>query len=125
RTLTRLISLPSRAALVLPRRPPPPSTPFPYTTLFRSFEGHGNEAGVTIRPQPQVDIVKTTGRRHGREPRHHAAAQFDIAFDSVIVRVVIEKDQVQIGGIADLLAAQLAIGNHHERGLLRDGDASG
>src|SRR5438067_10711110 len=33
-------------------RPPPVSTPFPYTTLFRSPEVRPRGSGITARPRP-------------------------------------------------------------------------
>src|SRR5438093_5845877 len=54
-------------------RPPPRSTLFPYTTLFRSQEGgeHGERelpVGERQRPEADEDVVE-----HGDDGRHTAA----------------------------------------------------
>src|SRR5699024_12140734 len=49
-------------ASVLMRRPPPPSTRFPYTTLFRSDGGIslGTVIINQVPPHPEADIVSPT-----------------------------------------------------------------
>src|SRR5688572_31377901 len=55
-------------------RPPPRSTLFPYTTLFRSLDGHGGGRHLEVARRSRVRRVadldlRALGRRHFHEGR--------------------------------------------------------
>src|SRR5207247_11379390 len=41
----------------LPHRPPPPSPPVPYTTLFRSID-RVNGVIILVKPRPEVSVAR-------------------------------------------------------------------
>ena len=75
--------------------------------------GH-QQPGVAIGPQPQVHLEERAGGGAGLQPAGHALGQLGIDAGRILVRVVVQEHQVQIGRIAKLLAAQPSVGNHRE-----------
>ncbi|SAI57532.1 Uncharacterised protein [Bordetella ansorpii] len=85
--------------------------------LLEGLDGHGQQPGVAVGPQPQVHFVQPAGRRHRRQPGGHAAAQLGVDLGRVLARIVEQEHQVQVRGVAQFLAAQLAVGDHGEARL--------
>ncbi len=84
--------------------------------LLEGIHTDGQQTGIAIRAQTQVNIVETTGGGHGGQPAGHAASQFDVALHIILAGVVIEKHQIQVRGVANFLAAQLAVGDDGKAG---------
>src|SRR5438132_13992471 len=93
--LSRLISLAFRAVLFfffLMLRPPPRSTLFPYTTLFRSSQLHG-----MIRPRPcheaRTDFASLPVRSAERSEEHTSELQ---SHSDLVCRLLLEKKNTRI-----------------------------
>src|SRR5690606_41219894 len=70
-------------------RPPPRSTLFPYTTLFRSEMGDGNEARGPCRQMAEALLSRCPPGRHARprEPRVEAADRKSTRLNSSHVKI--------------------------------------
>ncbi len=93
---------------------------FPGPGLARLVLGEGvdaadQQAGGAIRAQAQVGVVQRAGGGVRAHPGDQALAQPGIDFLRGRMRVVVQEHQVQIGGIAKFLAAELAVGDDRER----------
>src|SRR5207253_3533455 len=53
------------------------------------------------------------------EPAVDALREARIDLACLLVRIVVEKDDVEVGGVAELLAAELAVGDDRETRLIR------
>ena len=62
-----------------------------------------------VGPQPEIGFVKYTGRGCAGEQGVDALGEARIGFRSGRIVVIIEKDDVEIGAVAELLAAELAV----------------
>ncbi len=72
------------------------------------------QAAGAIGAQAQVGFVQTPSGGVAAEHRVDALRQPGIDFSGIGMRVVIQENQIQIGGIAQFASAQLAIGNDGE-----------
>ena len=63
--------------------------------LLEGFDRHRQQAGVAVRPQPQVDFVQPARRGHGGQPGGHAPAQLGVDLGGVVARVVEQEHQVR------------------------------
>src|SRR5699024_12706374 len=88
-------------------RPPPRSTLFPYTTLFRSSRfRHGTEGKGASGADPQPDIFMVSrGLRQRRSEEH--TSELQSRFD-LVCRLLLEKKKntrVERAGMTDVTAA--------------------
>ncbi|CAM5204190.1 hypothetical protein CDEF62S_04319 [Castellaniella defragrans] len=90
-----------------------------HLVMFEGCDGDRQQARVAVGAQPQVDLVQPSRGGQSREPGRHPAPQFRVAFARVLIRVVVQEHQIQVGGVAEFLAAQLAVGNDGEVRLAR------
>ncbi len=67
-----------------------------------------------VGTQAQIDVVELAGGRHAGEPGDEAPREPQVALLRGVVRVVVEKDEVEVGRIAELLAAELAEADDRE-----------
>ncbi|MNZ92416.1 hypothetical protein D3C78_1114400 [compost metagenome] len=90
--------------------------------IFRKRFGRGNQhPRRTGRAQTRVDFVQNPGRRTSAEQMHHALGKTQIELTSVdfalaighnVNRAIVQEDQIQIGAVTQLPAAQFAIAHH-------------
>ncbi len=71
-------------------------------------ERRRHQALGAIGAQPEIDVVERAGGRHAGEPGDEAPREPQIALLSRVVGVVVEEDEVEVGRVAQLLAAELA-----------------
>ena len=69
------------------------------------------QAGVAVRPQGGVDLVQIAFAGFDREPVDDFAHQHGVDLARVVVHIVVHKDQVQVAAVAQLFAAELAVGD--------------
>src|SRR5437667_11118615 len=79
----------------------------------RLDRGH-QQPGSAARPQPQVGIEQRAGRGSRGKPVVEALREPRVGLRRLLVRIVVEKDEVEVRGIAELLSAQLAVADHRE-----------
>ena len=100
----------ARQRLVLPR-----PCVLPLIAPERRERGH-HETGDAIRAETDIDVVeRSRGRRRG-EPGDELLRELRVALGGRLVRVVVEEDEIEIGRVAELLAAQLAVADDGEPG---------
>ncbi len=66
---------------------------------------------VAVRTQAQVHLEEHARRCLRRHPGAHALAETGIEFSDLGGRIVVQIDQVEIGGEPEFLAAELAVGD--------------
>src|SRR5581483_9878532 len=74
------------------------------------------QAGGAAWAQAQVGLEERAGGGAAREPVVEARREARVGLARRLARVVVEKDEVEVGGVAELLAAELAVGDHREPG---------
>ena len=74
------------------------------------------QAGVAIGPQRGVDFVQIAFGGFDGQPVDDFAHVLGIDFAGLLVRVVVHKHNVQVAAIAQLFAAQLAVGQDGKSG---------
>ncbi|MNQ52715.1 hypothetical protein D3C85_667420 [compost metagenome] len=79
--------------------------------LLEGLDGNGQQTGVAVWPQAQIHFVQAARRGHGGQPGRHAAAELGVDLGGIFARIVEQEHQVQVGRIAQFLAAQLAVGD--------------
>src|SRR5260221_14590811 len=72
------------------------------------------QAGSAARAQREIGLEENARRGAAGEPVVEALREARIDFAGALVLVVVEKDDVEIRGIAELLAAELAVRDHGE-----------
>ena len=77
-------------------------------------ERRDQQAGVAIGPQPQIDLEQLAGRCVCRQPRHQSAREQQIHLGCRRVFIVIQENQIEVGFITELFAAELAVTDHSE-----------
>ena len=104
----------ARQRLVLPR----PRPTFSWYCAKRLDRGH-QQPGSPDRAAARRSVSNSTPRRGARgEPVVEALREPRVVLRRALVGVVVEEDQVEVGGVAELLAAELAVGDHREARLL-------
>ncbi len=78
------------------------------------------QAGGAVGPQPQVDLEEQAGGGARRQPAGQALGEQRVGLGGALVVVVEQEDQVQVRGVAELLAAQPAIGDRGEARALAE-----
>ena len=79
----------------------------------RLDRGH-QQPGSAAWPQPQVGVEQHAGRGAAGEPVVEALREPRVRLGRLLVRIVVQKDDVEVRGIAELLAAQLAVADHRK-----------
>jgi len=79
-----------------------------------AFERSDRQPRFAVGAQAQVDFVEDAGGGARGEPGVEALGGAGVGFECVGVGVVEEVDEVEIGDVAQFLAAELAIGDHGE-----------
>ncbi len=69
---------------------------------------------LAVRPQPQVDIEQGARAGRRRQPGDEAAGVGGVDVGGGIVRIVVEEDDVEVGRVTELLAAQLAVRDYRK-----------
>ncbi len=82
--------------------------------LAEGFQRTDDEAGVAVRPQPQVGLEQDAGGGARRQPGVEARAELGIDGASLRRRIVEQVDEIEVGSVAEFLAAKLAIADHRE-----------
>ncbi len=100
-----------RQCLVFPR------PGMPRLILAETFERAHQQPTRPVRSQPQVRLVEHAGGSRGRKQVVHTLREPGVVLGSFRRRIMVEKNQVQIGGIAELLPAELAVADHREARL--------
>jgi len=72
------------------------------------------QAGIAVGTQPQVGLEQQAGRRLAGKPGVEPRGEARIVFRSKQIRIVVEENQVEIGGIAEFLAAEFSIADDGE-----------
>ncbi|MDR8957294.1 hypothetical protein FEP76_05822 [Burkholderia multivorans] len=72
------------------------------------------QPGLAVRPQAQVDVEQRARAGGRRQPGDEAPRERGVHVGRAIVRIVVQEDQVEIGRVAELLAAELAVRDHRE-----------
>ena len=79
------------------------------------------QAGRAIRPQPQIGLVQDAGGGEAGQPGVDALSQARVVLCGVRVLVVVQEDQIEVRGVAQLLSAQLAVADDGEARRARGG----
>ncbi|MBS1184608.1 MAG: hypothetical protein H6R09_209, partial [Proteobacteria bacterium] len=92
---------------------------FPYPRVMQLVVAEGlgradQEARRAVGAQAQVGFVQHAGRGEGAEPGVDALGEARVDFLRAVVIVVVEKHQIEVGGVAELLAAELAVADDCE-----------
>src|SRR5699024_11392319 len=89
-TLSPPYASPSRFSFFLPLRPPPRSTLFPYTTLFRSLLNAGQEVELAKRVEAGLYAEqKLKGEERSEEHTSELQSRFDL-----VCRLLLEKKKI-------------------------------
>src|SRR6185503_440802 len=92
--------------------------PHPRALLLVAREGldrGDEEPGGAARPEREVGLEQHSRGSARAEPGIEALRIARIDLGRLLVRVLVEKDDVQVRGIAELLAAELAVADDGER----------
>ena len=79
----------------------------------RLDRGH-QQPGGAARPQPQVGIEQHAGRGSRGKPVVEALREPRVGLRRLLARIVVQKDEVEVRGVAELLSAQLAVADYRE-----------
>ena len=71
--------------------------------FFKGGDAVGEEAGVAVGAQAQVGFVKAACTGGGGKPVGQAAGKAAVHVACIGMRIVVKIDQVEVGGIAELL----------------------
>ena len=80
--------------------------------VFEGFHAADQQAAGAVGAQADIDVVQHAGRGGAGEPGDDLARQARVQVGGVRVVVVVQKDYVQVRGVAQLLAAQFAVAHH-------------
>ena len=86
--------------------------------FFKSGHRAGEKAGIAVGAQAQIDIVERTGTGSGGEPAGEAAGEAAVNIGGVGVWVFIHIHQIEVGGVAELFAAELAVADDADLGRI-------
>ena len=91
---------------------------FPHPGLFELVLPEGldlahQESGRAIGAQSQIGFVQHAGRGCAGKPGIDALRQPRVSFRRGLVLVIVEKNDVEVGGVAEFLAAEFAVA--HDR----------
>ncbi len=92
---------------------------FPHPGRFHLIRAKGFQRtdqlpGVAVGAQSQVGFEHRAGRCRARQPGVHALRQARVDIARVRVVVVEQENDVQVRGVAEFLAAELAVAHHRE-----------
>ena len=73
------------------------------------FDRADHQAARPVGPKPQVGLEQDARAGSGREPVVEALRKARVVLRRVLVRIVVEKDDVEVGRVAQFLAAELAV----------------
>src|SRR2546430_9769974 len=79
----------------------------------RLDRGH-QQPGSAARPQPQVGVEQHAGRGSRGKPVVEALREPRVGLRRPLARIAVQKDDVEVRGVAELLAAQLAVADYRE-----------
>ncbi|MNE46723.1 hypothetical protein D3C80_1410780 [compost metagenome] len=111
-----------------------PGPRFMLLIFCKGFGGGDQHARRTGRAQTRVDFIQNPGRRTSAEQMHHALSKTQIELASVdfalaighnVNRAIVKEDQIQIGAVAQLPAAQFAITHYGKTASLAIGQMLG
>ncbi len=85
-----------------------------HLVFFKGGQAGDHHAAGAVRPQRDVDVEQDAGGGVAGHPGDETLRQARIQRRCILVVVVVQEHQVEVGGIAELLAAQLAVGDHGE-----------
>ena len=77
--------------------------------FFEGSDAVGEEAGVAVGAQAQVGFVEAACAGGGGKPVGQAAGEAAVHVACVGVGVVVEVDEVEVGGVAEFFAAEFAV----------------
>ena len=85
--------------------------------LIESIEGTDKQSTAAVGTQAQIGFVQQARRSVTGQPGINALAQSCIYLGRIGMRIVIKKNDVQVGCVAQFLSAQLAIAHNRKCGL--------
>src|SRR5918999_5362251 len=79
-------------------------------------DGRDQQSRGAARPELEIGLEENSRRRAAGEPGVQPLRKPRVDLWRLLVRIVVEKDDVEVGGVAELLAAELAVADHREVG---------
>src|SRR5207245_3824597 len=76
------------------------------------------EPAPALWPQPKGDVEEHTRRGAAGEPAAQTLREARVDFRSPVVEVLVKKDEIEIGGVAQFLAAELAVADDRKTRLV-------
>lgn len=95
-----------------------PDPCLPELVVTKRLDAADEQTGGAVGTQTQVGFIQHPCSRGAGEPGIDALRQSPIVLRGIVIRVVVHENDIQIGGVAQFLAAELAVTDDGEKGYV-------